>query len=109
MSTGNVRAFVESPVYQGENETIAYVATIPTSWGTAPLTSITCTLYEDPEGDDTDRSSTMLSGSSSASGQVITCKAVTGLTKELDYRLNVKFTTSEGNIHEPYLIIKAVR
>ena len=108
MST-NVRMIVESPVYQGEDETIAYSITVPTSWGTSDFSSISCILFEDPEGDNDDVSATKLSGSASASGQVITTKAVTGLTAATDYRLDVKFTSSEGNILECYMIIKAVR
>jgi len=109
MGTGNVRAVNGSPFYQGEDETIARSVTVPTTWGTATLSNITNKLYEDPEGDNTDRSGTMLSGSSTASGQVITTQAVTGLTAGLDYRLEVKFDTSEGNTMEFYMIIKCVR
>ena len=101
------RRFIESPLEQGVNEEIAYPITVPTTWGTSDFSSITCSLYEDPSGDNTDRSSTMLSGSASSSGQVITTKTVEGLTAGYDYRLVVKFTTSEGNIVEAWGIIRA--
>ena len=105
----NKRRIKESPIDQGVDESIAYKITIPTSWGTATLSSIACKLYEDPNGTNTDRSSTMLTGSASASGQVITTQLVTGLTVDYDYRLEVKFTSSEGNILECWAIIRATR
>ena len=103
------RRFKESPWEQSAQETKAYTVTIPTTWGTATLSSITCALYEDPETDNTDRSSTMLTGSASASGQVITTQNVTGLTEGEEYRLEVKFTTSEGDILVAWGIIRAGR
>ena len=103
------REFKESPFEQGEDEEAAYKLTVPTSWGTATLTGITITLYEDPDGDNTDVTSTKTSGSASASGQVITTKLVKSLTDGKKYRLEVKFTTSESNVMEPYAIIYAQR
>ena len=103
------REFKESPFTQGSDEQIAYKVTVPTSWGTATLSSITCTLYEDPDGDNTDVSSTKTSGTASATGQVITTKVVKSLTAGKKYRLEVKFTTSESNILEAYAFIYAQR
>ena len=103
------RQFKESPWEQGADEAVVYTVTIPTSWGTATLTSITCKLYEDPGNANTDRSATMLTGSASASGQVITTQKVTGLTVDMDYRLEVKFTTAEGNVLEAWGIIRCGR
>lgn len=103
------REWKESPFYQGADETIAYTLTVPTSWGTATLSSITCTLYQDPDNANTDISATKLSGSASASGQVITTKAVFGLTAGVKYRYEVKWTTSEGNIEEAFAIIYGQR
>ena len=103
------RRVKESPVDQGADESIAYEITVPTSWGTAALSSITNKLYEDPQGDNTDKSATMLSGSASSSGQVITTQSVTGLTSGKVYRLETKFTTSEGDTLECWLEIQATR
>ena len=103
------REFKESPFYQGTDEQIAYKVTVPTSWGTADFTSITNTLYEDPDGDNTDVSATKLSGETTASGQVITTKLVKSLTAGTKYRLEVKFTGSENNVLEAYAIIFAQR
>lgn len=103
------RRFKEGPWEQGADEAIAYTLTVPTTWGTSDFSSIACKLYEDPNGDNTDRSSTMLTGSASSSGQVITTQTVTGLTESYDYRLEVKFTTSEGNTVEAWGLIRAGR
>jgi hypothetical protein len=103
------RVFKESPWEQGADEAIVYTVTIPTTWGTSSLTSITCKLYEDPNVTNTDRTATMLTGSASATGQVITTQKVTGLTVGYDYRLEVKFTTSEGNTLEAWGIIRCGR
>ena len=103
------REFKESPFYQGTDEVLAYTFTVPTSWGTASLTSLSSVLYEDPDGDNTDKTTTMLSGSTTASSQVITTPAVTGLTAGLKYRLEVKWTSSEGNVLEAFAFIFAQR
>ena len=103
------REFKESPFHQGEDEKPAYVVTVPTSWGTATFTSLSSVLYEDPDGDNTDKTSTMLSGSTTASSQVVTTPVVTGLTAGLKYRLEVKWTSSESNVLEAYAIIFAQR
>ena len=103
------REFKESPFYQGADEEIAYKLTVPTSWGTSNLTSIVITLYEDPDGDNTDVTSTKTSGSASASGQVIMTKLVESLTAGTKYRLEVKFTSSESNVLEAFAFIFAQR
>jgi hypothetical protein len=103
------RRIRESPFEQGADEIAAYKITIPTNWGTATLSAIACKLYEDPNTTNTDRSSTMLTGSASASGQVITTQAVSGLTVDKDYRLDVKFTSSEGNTLECWALIRCTR
>jgi hypothetical protein len=103
------RRFKESPWEQGADEAIAYTITVPTTWGTGTFTSITCALYEDPNVANTNRSLTMLTGSASSSGQTITTQKVTGLTVGYDYRLEVKFTTVEGNVLEAWGIIRCGR
>ena len=103
------RRFKESPWEMGAHESIAFPITIPTTWGTGTFTSITCALYEDPNSTNTNRSSTMLSGTASSSGQTITTQKVTGLTVGYDYRLEVTFTTVEGNVMEAWGIIRCGR
>jgi hypothetical protein len=88
-----------SPVYQGQDEEIAY-GILTTEWGSNP-TSVSVKLYDT---DGTDVSSTSLSGSASVSGDTITTPVVKLLTAGEKYRLEVKFTCS-GNVFEPFLII----
>jgi len=103
------REFKESPFYQGEDEEVPYSVTVPTSWGTADFSNLTNTLYEDPDGENDDVSATKLSGSTTASSQVITTPLVQLLTTGTKYRLDVKFTPSEGGVLEAYAIIFAQR
>ena len=103
------REFKESPFYQGADEQIAYVLTVPTSWGTSNLTSLTSVLYEDPDDTNTDVTATKISGSTTASGQVITTGLVKSLTAGTKYRLEVKFTSSESNVLEAFAFIFAQR
>ena len=103
------REFKESPFYQGTDEQISYLITVPTSWGTATLGSLVITLYEDPDDTNTDVTDTKTSGSASASGQVITTKLVKSLTAGKKYRLEVKFTSSESNVLVAFAFIFAQR
>ena len=99
------REIKESPFYQRSDEQIAYTITVPTSWGTSSFSSLSTTLYEDPDGDNTDVSATKVTGSTTASGQVITTGLVKSLTAGKKYRVEVKWTTSESNVVECYGII----
>ena len=103
------REFKESPFYQGADEQIAYMVTVPTSWGTADFSNLTNALYKDPDGDNTDASATNLSGDMTATSQVITTKLVKSLTAGTKYRLEVKWTSSENNVLEAYAFIYAQR
>lgn len=103
------REFKESPFYQGADEKVSHVLTTPTSWGTATLASLSSVLYEDPDGDNTDVTSSKLSGSTTASGQVITTPLVQLLTAGKKYRLEVKWTSSESNVLEAFAFIFAQR
>ena len=103
------REFKESPFEQGEDEQVAFAITVPASWGSATLASLASVLYEDPDGDNTDVSSTKISGSTTASGQVITTGLVKSLTDGKKYRLDVKFTSSESNVLEAFAFIFAQR
>lgn len=89
------REFQESPIYQGEDEQIAYVLDT-TPWGGSP--SSPSVVLKDG---DTDVSSVNLSGSPSVSDDDITTPAVISLTAGRRYRLEIKFTIS-GNVFEAY-------
>jgi voltage-gated potassium channel Kch len=95
----------ESPVYQGANESLKYTLTT-TPWGSTPTTVVLAltdiTVSESP----VDVTSTLLSGSSSVAGNVITTKVVSGLTSQKKYRLDIKFTDSASNIFEAFVIIQ---
>ncbi len=94
------REIIESPLYQGEDEEIAYNLTT-TPWGSSPG-SVVVKAYE---LDGTDVSSTVLNGTASVAGDVITTPAVRSLTDGTVYRLEIKFTDGDGNIWEPYFYI----
>lgn len=102
MSHKDDREWKESPVDQGADEQVAYAITVPTSWGSAPFTSLSSKIfsYYPPTQWYTDVTSTNMTGSTTASGQVITTPVVTGLTAGTRYRIETKFTTSESNVVE---------
>lgn len=89
---------------QGTDEAIAYNVTT-TPWGSSP-TSIAVKAYELPGL--TDVSATVLAGSASATGDVITLPILSALTAGITYRVEVKFTCS-GNIFEAYFFVEAER
>lgn len=101
MSTNRIRRIREAPLYQGEDETIAYVLTT-TPWGSTP-TSVSVVLKNSAG---TDVSSTNLSGAASVSGDNITTPAVISLTAGAQYRLEIKWTSS-GNVFEAFAEIYA--
>lgn len=92
----------ESPVEQGADEQIAYRLTT-TPWGSSPG-SVAVAAYDITENARTDVSSTVLSGSASVNGDVITLPVLKSLTAEHVYRVEIKFTCS-GNVFEAVLIV----
>jgi hypothetical protein len=102
----NVREIKEGLQYQGEDETIVYTLTT-TPWSSSPTTT-SAKIY-DVVGDTlTDRSSTLMTGSTSVVGDVITLPSIKGLTAGTLYRVEVKWTTS-GNIFEAFAELQAER
>ena len=92
------REILEGPLYQGVDEEIKYKLTT-TPWGSSP-SSPSAVIKILPA--DTDVSSTCLSGSASAVGDVITLPTVKSLTAGTEYRLEVKFTVG-GNVMEAWV------
>lgn len=93
------RQIIQSPLFQGREEQIAY--TLNTQpWGGSP-SSITVKIYD---ASSVDQSVTLLSGAASVSGHIITLPVVKSLTVGQWYRLEVKFT-SGGNIFETWVDI----
>ena len=95
----------ETGLKQGADEQIAYTLTT-TPWGTSP-SSVSVTAY-DKSNEYADVSSTVLSGSASATNDVITTPVVKSLTAGNDYRIEIKFTTG-GNVMECYFELEARR
>lgn len=89
---------------QGVDEQIAYTLTT-TPWGSTP-TSIAVKAYETTAM--TDVTSTVLSGTASATGDVITLPLLLSLVEGQEYRIEVKFTCS-GNLFEAFFYVQAER
>ena len=99
--TKSLREVKESPLPQGVDERIAYTLTT-TPWGSSPGTLSTA-LKTLPGLIDV--SAAKLTGSTTASGDVITSPVVFGLVSGQQYRLEFKFTCS-GNVFEAFLILQ---
>ena len=98
------REILEGMRTQGANERIAYSVTT-TPWGSSP-SSISCSLYDvTDQAVDTDVTSTKLTGSASASTDVITTPKVISLVPGHMYRLDVLFT-SATNVYEAIVRIR---
>ena len=94
----------EGTQVQGESESLRYAITT-TPWGTTPTN--VAVVAKDVTAGDTDVSSTVLSGSTTIAGDVITLKALGNLTKNHLYRVEVQFTTAYGNTWECYFFVAA--
>ena len=104
-STSKPRAVLETPLRQGEQESIVYeLSTTP--WGSSPG-SVVVTAYEITEGAYTDVSATVLDpGGASVVGDKISLPALSSLTAGKLYRVEVKFTCG-SNTFECYVEIEA--
>lgn len=92
-----------SPEKQRPDERVAYQVTIDTTYPSpsAPV----CALFD--TADESDVTSTKLSGSAAIDGQVLTSPLVIALVAGHSYRLEFQFQ-SGGSTFEPYMIIKGV-
>lgn len=95
------RRIKESPLYQGEDEQVAYSLTT-TPWGSSP-TNVSV-VVKDEDGNNV--TSSVTSGNASVVGDVITLPMIQGLTAGEDYRVEIKFTIG-GNVMETWVVIKA--
>jgi len=86
------RRIIESPIYQGASEQIAYTLTT-TPWASDPSSPVV--TIKDMDGNDV--TSTYASGSASASGDVITTPTILNLVANVQYWMEVKFTVN-GNV-----------
>jgi hypothetical protein len=97
----------ESPVTQaaGTKEAIAYSVTVPS--GRSPLSSLSNKIYDITDADNiTETTSTMMSGSASASGLVYTTKKISGLVSGQTYRVDCQYTDTNGNTFCPFFRIQ---
>jgi len=102
----NILECVEGTQYQSSDETLAYQITT-TNWVSSP-TNPTAVVYDENNNDANVSSTVMPSGSHSASGDVITLKALTALTEGHSYRIEVKFSVS-SNIYEFFFRVRCIK
>ena len=102
-----VREIAEGTLYQGVDEQIVYTLTT-TNWGSSP-SGVSVKAY-DAAAPDTDISSTVLSGSPSTAGDVITLPTVKALSEGHRYRIEIQFTIAgAATPFEAYAIIVGQR
>lgn len=90
--TVSYRKIKESPWGQAEGEKIAYeIDVLP--FGTAAPTSPSVTIF-DPKG--VDQSASLLAGSASVNGSIITTPFVQGLRKDQKYRLVIAWADGDA-------------
>ena len=95
----------EQNIVQGVDEEIIYTLTT-TPWGSTPIgVSVKAYSLTVPY---TDVSATVLSGSPSVSGDVITLPILESLTEGYRYRIEIKFTAG-GNVFEAWFEVEAER
>ena len=85
---------------QGADEKITYTITT-TNWASSPASE--SMVVKDANG--TDVTSTVTSGSTSVSGDVITLKPIDSLAAGERYKVEVKFTAGSGAPFECYFYI----
>jgi hypothetical protein len=97
-----IRQMKELSISQGVGESIIYTLTT-TPWGSNPTVD-SVIVYDVTNNTRTNVSSTVLNGTSSVSGDIITLPILYNLTVKNRYRLEVTFTVS-GNIVCAYIFI----
>lgn len=97
----NDREFAESPIYQGEDERLAYrFSTLP--WGGSP-TNVSIKFYTVNKTVKTDVTATKLSGSSGVDGNYITTPLIIALVPNAKYRMEAQWW-KDGNLVEAFAI-----
>lgn len=92
----NSRKFKESPLWQGEDESIAYDIDV-SPWGSSPASPVV--TVKDSAGADVTED--VCSGSATANSNTITTPVISGLTAGTTYRLEIQFTI-DGNTLEVF-------
>lgn len=97
-----VREIKEGTQEQGVEEEVVYTLTVPSTWGT-PTGTPTIKVYSFINGAYTDVTSTVIpTGSASIASQVITLPTIKAMTVDVTYRVEMKFSITEGGVKEPY-------
>jgi hypothetical protein len=97
------REFKESPVQQGEGESIAYKFPVPSSWGVPPITDIHVTVKR--LNDLQDVTADHVTGNASATDAWITLPIIHSLRAGQKYRVEVQFSAN-GNSLEAFGIFE---
>ena len=107
----SVREIKEGPQEQGTEEEIIYTLTVPATWGTPTGTpTVKAYSYDATTAAYTDVTATVIpSGSATVLSQVITLPLVKAMTTDVLYRIEVKFSTSEGDKKEAYAWVQCRR
>lgn len=98
------REVAEGPQRQGADEKIVYSVTT-TPWGSAPSDAVVV-VKDTTDGGSTDVSGSVLAGSVSVNGDVITLPKIQSLTAGHTYRVEIQFVAG-NNTFEAYFIIRA--
>ena len=96
----SIREVVEGRQTQGEDEKITYTITT-TNWASSPTSP--AMVVKNKKG--TDVSTTVTSGTISATGDVITLKPINALVSDESYKVEVQFTGGSGTPWECYFWI----
>ena len=99
------RQVQERNILQGIDEQIVYTITT-TPWGSTPI-GVSVKAY-DVDNAFADVTATVLSGSASVAGDVITLPIMKSLTEGRRYRVEVRFTAG-GNLFEAWFEVEAER
>lgn len=96
----------ESPVVQGKDEVVVYTLTT-TPWGSDPG-GVVVEVYDITEGDYEDVTTSLLNGSVSVDGDVITLPQIKSLSVGHLYRVEILFEIG-ANTFECFFVIEAER
>jgi hypothetical protein len=105
----NIREIAEGKQEQGVDEEIIYTLTVPSTWGTPTGTPTIKTFSKIGETFSDVTSTVMPTGSASVASQVITLPKLKALTEGVKYRVEMKFSTTEGDVKEAYAWVDCVR
>lgn len=105
------RQILEGEQEQGVEEEITYTLTFPTSWG-VPSGTPTVKGYSVNEttGALSDVTATIFpTGAASIASQVITLPECKAMTADVLYRIEVKSSTSNGDVKEAYALVRCTQ